>query len=114
MMVSVLTVSEETCLKKPDIEFSGWPAVTSLLSPWKIASTMIQLQLILKQMDRDLSNESTHQATSEKLDKLILMLFHHSMTSEEAYYVGEMARGVENAVAGKVVVNHYFQINTDY
>lgn len=69
---------------------------------------MIQLQLILRQMDRDLSNESTYQITSERLDKLILMLFHHSMTSEEAYYVGEMARGVENAVAGKVLIHYGF------
>ena len=37
------------------------------------------------------------------LDKLIQTLFHHSMTSDEAYYVGEMVRGVDSAIAGKVI-----------
>ncbi len=27
------------------------------------------------------------------------MLFHHTRTAEEAYYVGEMARGADSAVA---------------
>lgn len=85
-----------------DTELSDWPAVTCLLSPWKIAATMVQLQLILKQMGQGLLHDSNNQTTNANLDKLILMLFHHSMTSEEAFYVGEMVRGVDNTVAGKV------------
>jgi mediator of RNA polymerase II transcription subunit 12 len=53
-------------------------------------------------MGRALSCEGTHAAAQASLDKLILMIFHHSMTSEEAYFVAQMARGTEGAVAGKV------------
>ncbi|KAH0589220.1 hypothetical protein H2248_004982 [Termitomyces sp. 'cryptogamus'] len=88
-----------------DIELSEWPAVTSLLSPWKIAATMVQMQLILKEMGQDLLRDPTDTSAHANLDRLILMLFSHSMTSEEAFYVGEMARGVDNLVARKFVNN---------
>ncbi|KAJ7502832.1 hypothetical protein B0H11DRAFT_1986564 [Mycena galericulata] len=87
------------------VELSSWPDVTSLLSPWKLAATSIQLQFILRQMGRALSCEGTHAAAHASLDKLILMIFHHSMTSEEAYFVAQMARGTEGAVAGKFINN---------
>ncbi|KAG5337493.1 hypothetical protein C0989_009508 [Termitomyces sp. Mn162] len=86
-------------------ELSEWPAVTSLLSPWKIAATMVQMQLILKEMGQDLLRDPTDTSAHANLDRLILMLFSHSMTSEEAFYVGEMARGVDNLVARKFVNN---------
>ncbi|KAJ7251846.1 hypothetical protein B0H12DRAFT_1202710 [Mycena haematopus] len=54
---------------------------------------------------RALSCEGTHAAAQASLDKLILMIFHHSMTSEEAYFVAQMARGTEGAVAGKFINN---------
>lgn len=53
-------------------------------------------------MGRMLAQEATHQAASECLDQLTANIFHHSMTSEEAYFVAEMARGVEGAIAAKV------------
>ncbi|KAJ7078858.1 hypothetical protein B0H15DRAFT_526897 [Mycena belliarum] len=87
------------------VELSSWPDVTSLLSPWKLAATSIQLQFILRQMGRALSCEGTHAAAQASLDKLILMIFHHSMTSEEAYFVAQMARGTEGPVAGKFINN---------
>ncbi|KAJ7755754.1 hypothetical protein DFH07DRAFT_490213 [Mycena maculata] len=87
------------------VELSTWPDVTSLLSPWKLAATSIQLQFILRQMGRALSCEGTHAAAQASLDKLILMIFHHSMTSEEAYFVAQMARGTEGAVAAKFINN---------
>ncbi|KAG6862353.1 hypothetical protein C0995_016051 [Termitomyces sp. Mi166 len=87
-----------------DIELSEWPAVTSLLSPWKIAATMVQMQLILKEMGQELLRDPTNTSAHANLDRLILMLFNHSMTSEEAFYVGEMARGVDSAVAGKCLI----------
>jgi mediator of RNA polymerase II transcription subunit 12 len=62
----------------------------------------MQLQFILRQMGRALSQESTHATANAGLDKLTSMIFHHSMTSEEAYFVAELARGVDSAVAGKV------------
>ncbi|KAJ7039194.1 hypothetical protein C8F04DRAFT_1087468 [Mycena alexandri] len=87
------------------VELSSWPDVTCLLSPWKLAATSIQLQFILRQMGRALSCEGTHAAAQASLDKLILMIFHHSMTSEEAYFVAQMARGTEGIVAGKFINN---------
>ncbi|KAG5646822.1 hypothetical protein DXG03_002199 [Asterophora parasitica] len=86
-------------------ELSDWPAVTSLLSPWKIAATMVEMQLVLKQMGQELVRDPRNSAAHANLDQLILMLFHHSMTSEEAFYVGDMARGVDNVVAGKFINN---------
>ncbi|KAG6886295.1 hypothetical protein C0993_006705 [Termitomyces sp. T159_Od127] len=88
-----------------DIELSEWPAVTSLLSPWKIAATMVQMQLILREMGQELLRDPTNTSAHTNLDRLILMLFNHSMTSEEAFYVGEMAKGLDNTVTGKFVNN---------
>lgn len=53
-------------------------------------------------MGRMLAQESTLQCAKDSLDKLTANIFHHSMSSEEAYFVAEMARGVDGAVAGKV------------
>ena len=75
--------------------------MTCLLSPWKIAATTIQMQLQLKQLGRALSQESTREAASASLDKLTSMLFYHTKTSEEASYVGEMARGADSIVASR-------------
>ncbi|KAJ7072521.1 hypothetical protein C8F01DRAFT_1104256 [Mycena amicta] len=88
------------------IELSTWPDVTSLLSPWKLTATAIELQFLLRHMGRALSSEGTHAAAAQaSLDKLILMIFHHSMTSEEAYFVAQMARGTEGVVAAKFINN---------
>jgi mediator of RNA polymerase II transcription subunit 12 len=65
---------------------------------------MIQFQFTLKQMGRALGSETTRQTASVNLDKLIQALFRHSMTSDEAYYVGEMVRGIDSAIAGKVFI----------
>jgi len=63
---------------------------------------MIQFQFILKQMGRALGSEATRQSASTNLDKLIQALFRHSMTSDEAHHIGEMVRGIDSAIAGKV------------
>ncbi|KAJ7128929.1 hypothetical protein C8R43DRAFT_1026393 [Mycena crocata] len=104
-MVSALRILLSDPSDDDDVELSSWPDVTSLLSPWKLAATSIQLQFILRQMGRALSCEGTHAAAQANLDKLILMIFHHSMTSEEAYFVAQMARGTEGVVAGKFINN---------
>ncbi|KAJ7690646.1 hypothetical protein B0H17DRAFT_1064288 [Mycena rosella] len=95
-MVAALRVLLSDSSDDDAVELSSWPDVTSLLSPWKLAATSIHLQFILRQM-------GGHSPAS--LDKLILMIFHHSMTSEEAYFVAQMARGTEGAVAGKFINN---------
>lgn len=83
--------------------------MTCLLSPWKIAATTIQIQFQLKQLSRALSQESTREAASTSLDKLTSMLFYHTKTSEEASYVGEMARGADSVVASRVSCVFRFQ-----
>ncbi|KAJ7350313.1 hypothetical protein DFH08DRAFT_106631 [Mycena albidolilacea] len=104
-MVAALRVILSDPSDDDAVELSSWPDVTSLLSPWKLAATSIHLQFILRQMGRALSCEGTHAAAQASLDKLILMIFHHSMTSEEAYFVAQMARGTEGVVAGKFINN---------
>ncbi|KAJ3504486.1 hypothetical protein NMY22_g17908 [Coprinellus aureogranulatus] len=86
-----------------DIGNDDWPEVSSLLSPWKLAATTIQMQFQIKQVGRALSQANTHEVASNNLDKLTLMLFHHTKTAEEALYVGEMTRGAEPAVSMKFV-----------
>ncbi|KAF9528525.1 hypothetical protein CPB83DRAFT_314750 [Crepidotus variabilis] len=80
-----------------------WPEVTSLLSPWKIAATTIQMQLQVKQLGRALSQESTVDIASANLNRLTTILFQHTKTAEEAYYVAEMARGADVFVAAKFI-----------
>lgn len=88
-----------------------WPEVTCLLSPWKIAATTVQMQLQVKKLGRALSQESTCESATTNLNKLISMLFHHTKTAEEAYYVGEMARGTDTNVASKVEYMTSFKIS---
>lgn len=57
-------------------------------------------------MGRALSQDSTFQDASAGLDKLTSMIFRHSMTPEEAYFVAELTRDVDSAVAGKVLVSY--------
>ena len=110
-----ILISQASGWKKPyvlsDANIYDWPEVTCLLSPWKIAATTIQMQLQLKQLGRAISQESTREAASESLDRLTSMLFYHTKTSEEASYVGEMARGADNIVASRAsvvyLVSHY-------
>lgn len=102
---SYLSLIQASGLKKShvllDANIYDWPEVTCLLSPWKIAATTIQMQLQLKQLGRAISQESTREAASASLDRLTSMLFYHTKTSEEASYVGEMARGADNIVASR-------------
>ena len=60
------------------------------------------MQLQVKKLGRALSHESTAEGAAASLNKLTSMLFHHTKTAEEAYYVGEMARGADSTVACKV------------
>ncbi|EFI28176.1 hypothetical protein CC1G_14203 [Coprinopsis cinerea okayama7 len=86
-----------------DGDIDDWPEVSSLLSPWKLVATTIQMQFQVKQLGRALGQENTHAFASSNLDKLTLMLFQHTKTAEEAYYVGEMAKGADPTVATKFI-----------
>lgn len=60
------------------------------------------MQLQIKQLGRALSHESTVEVASANLNRLTTLLFQHTKTAEEAYYVAEMARGADVFVAAKV------------
>lgn len=60
------------------------------------------MQFQIKQLGRSLAQDITRDSASADLDKLTVMLFNHTKTAEEAYYVGEMARGAGSAVVAKV------------
>ncbi|KIM45096.1 hypothetical protein M413DRAFT_441761 [Hebeloma cylindrosporum] len=100
------------CDSTDEANIYDWPEVTCLLSPWKIAATTVQMQLQVKKLGRALSQESTSEFATTNLNKLISMLFHHTKTAEEAYYVGEMARGTDTNVASKFI-NRGFQCMID-
>lgn len=76
--------------------------ISSVLSPWRLAATAVQLQFGLRQLGRALACESTKEGASASLDKMTSLIFHHSMALEEAYFIAEMARGVDGPVAIKV------------
>ncbi|THV06762.1 hypothetical protein K435DRAFT_711026 [Dendrothele bispora CBS 962.96] len=87
-----------------DLELSAWPDSASLLSPWKISATAIQLQFVLRQMGRKGALESSGNSGAD-LDKLTSMIFHHTLSSEEANFVAQMTKGVGSEIAGKFINN---------
>lgn len=84
--------------------------ISSVLSPCRLAATAVQLQFGLRQLGRALACESTKQGASASLDKMTSLIFHHSMASEEAYFIAEMARGVDGPVAIKFINNGFKSI----
>ena len=63
-----------------------------LLSPWKLAATTIEVRFSLKQMGERLAFGTPNGNT--KVDRLISKFMHHHMSTEDADFVAEMARGV--------------------
>lgn len=84
--------------------------ISSELSPWRLAATAVQLQFGLRQLGRAMAHDSTRQAASTSLDKMMSMLFHHSMASDEAYFIAEMAKGIDGSVAEKFFNNGFKSI----
>lgn len=80
-----------------EIEPLNWPDATSLLSPWKISATAVQLQFVLRQLGK-----SDDEEASMALDNLSAKIFRNTLSSEEAYFVAKMTKGAGNAIAGKV------------
>ncbi|KZT00461.1 uncharacterized protein LAESUDRAFT_666096 [Laetiporus sulphureus 93-53] len=81
----------------------GFVSVSSLLTPWKLAATSIEIRLTLKQLGESLARESTRHAANMTLDKLTAFVFKHCRTSEEVDFVAEMMTEVSREVAGKFV-----------
>ncbi|KAG7090909.1 hypothetical protein E1B28_009986 [Marasmius oreades] len=87
-----------------DIELSHWPENTSLLSPWKISATAIQLQFVLRQMGRN-NAPKARAANIMALDKLTTMIFRNALSPEEANFVAQMTKGVGSEISGKFINN---------
>ncbi|KAI0958249.1 hypothetical protein AcV7_004122 [Taiwanofungus camphoratus] len=102
-----LVAALRTMLRDPgqgaDAGSAGFEAVSSLLSPWKLAATSIEIRLTLKQLGEGLSRDSTRDAANATLDKVTAFVFHHCKTPEEADFVAEMTTEVSRDVAGKFV-----------
>ncbi|KIK68882.1 hypothetical protein GYMLUDRAFT_67582 [Collybiopsis luxurians FD-317 M1] len=93
-----------------ELELSHWPDSASLLSPWKISATAIQLQFMLRQMGKNNTDNAKSTGDSAALDKLTTMIFHHTLSSEEASFVAQMTKGVGSEIAGKFINNGLKQV----
>jgi hypothetical protein len=113
MKVTELLKSKESYLRDDlDPDPSQWlPSAHQFFSPWKLAVTSVHLQLILKELGRALNRESTREHALSNLEKVSRELFSHRITHEEAYYIGEVTRGVDDPVLGKVRES-YFNTST--
>ncbi|KAI0633322.1 hypothetical protein C8Q77DRAFT_1217758 [Trametes polyzona] len=85
------------------VNAAEWSSASSLLSPWKLAATSIELRLTIKQLGEGMSRESTRLAACTSLDKLTNAVFYHCKSPEEADFVAEMITDVDRTVAGKFV-----------
>jgi mediator of RNA polymerase II transcription subunit 12, fungi type len=86
-----------------DMEIAAWSNETSLLSPWKIPVTAVLLQFTLRRMGKVAANDASSNANAiQELDQLSSKIFTHTLSSQEAYFIAQMTRGVGGAVAGKV------------
>jgi hypothetical protein len=81
-----------------------WLDLSSLLSPWKLSATAIQLRFILRQLDRALAKDESSQVITTRVDELTTIIFRHSMSSEEACLMAEMMNGVGMLITAKVLV----------
>ncbi|KAH9858392.1 hypothetical protein C2E23DRAFT_767676 [Lenzites betulinus] len=85
------------------VNAAEWSSASSLLSPWKLAATSIEIRLTIKQLGEGMARESTRLAACASLDKLTNAVFFHCKSPEEADFVAEMITGVSETVAGKFV-----------
>ncbi|KAI0675055.1 hypothetical protein C8Q78DRAFT_1010248 [Trametes maxima] len=85
------------------VNAAEWSSASSLLSPWKLAATSIEIRLTIKQLGEGMSRESTRLAACSSLDKLTTAVFYHCKSPEEADFVAEMITDVDRTVAGKFV-----------
>lgn len=79
-----------------DIDLDKWTD-SSLLSPWKIAATTVHFQFVLRRV-----GEGQSEALGAGLDKLTSILLEHTFSSEEAYFVAQMTKGVGSSISTKV------------
>ncbi|KAF8828838.1 hypothetical protein HHX47_DHR3000082 [Lentinula edodes] len=62
-------------------------------------------KFVLRQMGRDSAVGTRGSSDSAALDKLTTMIFHHTLSCEEASFVAQMTKGVGSEIAGKFINN---------
>ncbi|KAH9945672.1 hypothetical protein B0H21DRAFT_744154 [Amylocystis lapponica] len=80
---------------------NGFQVVSSLLSPWKLAATAIEIRLTLKQLGEGLSRETTRATADATLDKVAAFVFQSCRPAEVTDFVAEMMTEVSRDVASK-------------
>lgn len=80
----------------------GWRALSTFLSPWKLAATSIELRFTIRQLGEALQRPSHKDKAERSLGRLATTLFGRDMDSEQADFVAEMIRGASPLVVGKV------------
>ncbi|KIK91304.1 hypothetical protein PAXRUDRAFT_830959 [Paxillus rubicundulus Ve08.2h10] len=106
-LVSALKVILSGSSEGTDVNAFLSSGISSVLSPWRLAATAVQLQFGLRQLGRAMAHNLTKQAASASLDKMTSMLFHHSMASDEAYFIAGVAKEIDGPVAEKFVNNGF-------
>ena len=79
-----------------------WQILSSSLSPWKLASTSIELRFTIKQLGNALTRNAAREKARQCLCRLTGSLFDQGMSSEEVDFVAEMVKGSSNEVVGYV------------
>ena len=97
--------SDLDCSDGSDVELSNLGNVSSLIRPCRLSATRIQLHLNLRQLSRTLSKEPTCETANAEFEKLCDTVIRNSMSPEEAYFVVEMTRGLDDQLAGKVCIS---------
>ena len=80
----------------------GWKALSTFLSPWKLAATSIELRFTIRQLGEALQRPLQKDKAEKSLNRLAHTLFGRGMDSEQADFVAEMVRGADGVIIGKV------------
>lgn len=80
--------------------------LSTLLSPWKLAATSIELRFTMKQLGEALRRDTTRDRANEYLDKITSKVFGQVMDSEEADFMAEMMKDACAEITHKVSFHH--------
>ncbi|KIY53080.1 hypothetical protein FISHEDRAFT_69221 [Fistulina hepatica ATCC 64428] len=97
------------------VENASWPDVNLLLSPGQNAAPAVHFKFMLHRagLKLDPGEGETAAAAKQSIDHLTSLLFSHSLTSEQAYFVAQLASGAGCAVASRFVNNGLRCIKTE-
>ncbi|KAH8108105.1 hypothetical protein BXZ70DRAFT_1015382 [Cristinia sonorae] len=84
-------------------DVAKWHQLSTLLSPWKLAATSIEMRFSMKQLDTALAGVATRERANAYLDKVTKTAFYQLMSPEEGDLLAEMLRGASIAIASKFV-----------